>query len=277
MHFDGSKMLGGLGAGIVLTSPKGDWLEYVLQIHFKASNNVAEYEALSHGLRLAKEIGVNRILYFGDSDLVVQQVSGEWDARDANMALYRFHIQKLSASFDGCEFHHVPRVNNEAADLLARIGSTRQAIPPGVSLEHLRKPSINLSPESDSIIWAGSIPAGGTAEVQPAEPAKKKTRTNSGKAVPSGSQDPGAAGSSSSSGAAVPGTPPGRPPDIRQPEDRSVLIIREVPSWAQPFMNYIANGEFLDDEVEARQIRRCAHTYTIINDELYKRSVSGIF
>ena len=52
-------MLGGLGAGIVLTSPKGDRLEYVLQIHFKASNNVAEYEALAHGLRLAKEIGVN--------------------------------------------------------------------------------------------------------------------------------------------------------------------------------------------------------------------------
>ena len=42
-------------------------------------------------------------------------------------------------------------------------------------------------------------------------------------------------------------------------------------------MNYIANGELLDDEVEARQIRRHSHTYTIINGELYKRSVSGIF
>ena len=180
MHFDGSKMLGGLGAGIVLTSPKGDRLEYVLQIHFKASNNVAEYEALAHGLRLAKEIGVNRILCFGDSDLVVQQVSREWDARDANMALYRFHIQKLSASFDGCEFHHVPRTNNEAADALSKIGSTRQAIPPGVSLEHLCKPSINPSPESDSIVWAGSVPAAGAAETKPAQPPQKKTCTNSG-------------------------------------------------------------------------------------------------
>ena len=42
-------------------------------------------------------------------------------------------------------------------------------------------------------------------------------------------------------------------------------------------MNYIANNELPDDEVEARQIRRRAHTYTIINGELYKRSVSGIF
>ena len=71
MHFDGSKMLGGFGAGVVLTSPKGDKLNYVLQIHFMASNNAAEYEALIHGLRMAKEMGIRRILCFRDSDLVV--------------------------------------------------------------------------------------------------------------------------------------------------------------------------------------------------------------
>jgi ribonuclease HI len=71
MNFDGSKMFGGLGAGVVFTSPKEDKLLYVLQIHFRASNNAAEYEALVHGLKLAKEIGIRRILCFGDSDLVV--------------------------------------------------------------------------------------------------------------------------------------------------------------------------------------------------------------
>ncbi|SPT18051.1 unnamed protein product [Triticum aestivum] len=76
MHFDGSKMRTGLGAGIILTSPKGDKLIYVLQIHFATSNNVAEYEALIHGLWLAKELGIRRILCYGDSDLVVQQSSG---------------------------------------------------------------------------------------------------------------------------------------------------------------------------------------------------------
>src|SRR4051812_17972518 len=111
-------MRGGLGADIMLTSPKGDRLEYVLQIHFTASNNVTEYEALAHGIWLAKYIGIRRILCFGDSDLVVQQVSGKWDARDANMALYQFHVQLLSAGFEGCEFHHVPRANNEVANAL---------------------------------------------------------------------------------------------------------------------------------------------------------------
>ena len=77
MHFDGSKMRLGLGADIVLSSPKGERLRSALQIHFAASNNVAEYEALVHGLRLAKELGIQRILCYGDSDLVVQQCSGE--------------------------------------------------------------------------------------------------------------------------------------------------------------------------------------------------------
>ena len=151
MHFDGSKMRTGLGAGIVLTSPKGDKLRYTLQIHFAASNNVAEYEALIHGLQLAKELGIRRILCYGDSDLVVQQSSGDWDAKDANMASYRFLVQQLSGYFEGCEFLHVPRADNEPADALARIGSTRQAIPTGVALQRLLKPSIKPSLESDSI------------------------------------------------------------------------------------------------------------------------------
>ena len=66
MHFDGSKMRTGLGASVVLTYPKGDKLRYALQIHFTASNNVAEYEPLIHGLRLAKELGIRRILCYGE-------------------------------------------------------------------------------------------------------------------------------------------------------------------------------------------------------------------
>jgi hypothetical protein len=58
MHFDGSKTIHGLGAGIVLSSPKNDQLRYVLQIHFAASNNVVEYEALVHGLKVSKDIGI---------------------------------------------------------------------------------------------------------------------------------------------------------------------------------------------------------------------------
>src|SRR4051812_40532806 len=174
MHFDGSKMKSGLGAGIVLTSPRGDQLHYVLQIHFVASNNVAEYEALVHGIKLAKEIGNRNIECFGDSDLVVQQCTSNWDAKDANMASYRFLVQQLSGYFEGCEFHHVPRANNEAADALSKLGSTRQAIPPGVSLEHIKKPSITPSPESESI-FISETDLEALKQAKEAQPAKLPT------------------------------------------------------------------------------------------------------
>ena len=141
MHFDGSKTKIGLGTGVVLTSLKGDQLKYVFQIHFRASNNVAEYEALVHGLKVAKEIGIRRIECFGDSDLVIQQCSGIWDALDANMVLYRFHVQHISGFFEGYEFKHVPRLENGAADILSKLGSSRDEIPSDISIEHLCKPS----------------------------------------------------------------------------------------------------------------------------------------
>jgi ribonuclease HI len=124
MNFDGSKMRWGLGAGVIFTSPKGDKPLYVLQIHFRASNNITEYEALLHGLKLAKEIGIQRILCFGDSDLVVHQVSGEWDAKDTNMASYRFYVQQLYGFFEGCEFHHIPEQT-----MTRQIGYRRSAPP----------------------------------------------------------------------------------------------------------------------------------------------------
>ena len=63
MFFDGSKMLNGSGAGVVLVPPpRGDKLRYVLQIHFDSSNNEAEYEALLYELRMAISLGVRRLM-----------------------------------------------------------------------------------------------------------------------------------------------------------------------------------------------------------------------
>ena len=87
MFFDGSKMLNGSGAGVVLVSPRGDKLSYVLQIYFDFSNNEAEYEALLYGLRMAISLGVRRLMV-GDLDLVVNQVMKEWDVRSPAMTGY---------------------------------------------------------------------------------------------------------------------------------------------------------------------------------------------
>ena len=100
---------------------------------------------------MAKDIGIRRILYLGDSDLVVQQSSRNWDALDANMALYRFLVQQISGYFEGCEFKHIPRLQNGAVDILSKLGSSKESIPPEIALEHLRKPSIKPSRQSESI------------------------------------------------------------------------------------------------------------------------------
>ena len=123
MYFDGSKVIGILGAGVVLISLKGKKLDYVLQIHFVASNNVAEYEALLHGLRVAKEMNLSQVHSFGDSDLVAQQVSGTWDSKDPPIAAYRREVDIMAGHFKGYQVEHIDRRKNEAADALSRLGS----------------------------------------------------------------------------------------------------------------------------------------------------------
>ena len=78
MYFDGSKKYDGAGAGVILISPKGDKLRYVFQMDFKRPmNNEAEYEALLHGMRMAKNCGATHLMIYGDSNLVVQQTMKE--------------------------------------------------------------------------------------------------------------------------------------------------------------------------------------------------------
>jgi ribonuclease HI len=60
---------------VYFISPSRDKLSYVLRIHFKASNNVAEYEATLHDLCIAVELSVKWLMVFGDSALVIHQVN----------------------------------------------------------------------------------------------------------------------------------------------------------------------------------------------------------
>ena len=116
VHFDGSRQLEGSGAGVVLTSPRGDKFPYVLRLMFPCTNNAAEYEALLHGLQMAKEMNLSRVRCFGDSDLVAQQVSGTWDSKDPLMAAYRREVDVIAGHFKGYQVEHVDRRKNEAAD-----------------------------------------------------------------------------------------------------------------------------------------------------------------
>ena len=66
MYFDGSLMKKGTGAGLVFVLPLGVHMRYMVHIHFPSSNNVAEYEALINGLRIAVELGIRCLDVRGD-------------------------------------------------------------------------------------------------------------------------------------------------------------------------------------------------------------------
>jgi ribonuclease HI len=125
-----------------LNSPKGEQLNYILQIFWKVSNNKDEYEALLHGLHLTISLGIKRLLVYGDSAVVINQVNKSWDRNKENMDAYCLEVGKLENKFYGLEFHHVVRDNNIAADVLAKLGITSAQVPVGVFVHELHAPSI---------------------------------------------------------------------------------------------------------------------------------------
>jgi ribonuclease HI len=147
MYFDGSLKLDGGGAGVLLISPRGEQLKYVLQILWEVSNNEAEYEALLHGLRLAISLGIKRLLVYDDSLLVIQQVNKEWDCNKEMMDAYVQEVRKLENKFSGLEVHHVFREHNIGTDILSKLGSTRAQVPVAVFVQELKQPSIKSSPQ----------------------------------------------------------------------------------------------------------------------------------
>ena len=87
-------------------------------------------------------MGIQHLEVCGDSNLAISQINGDFDSNDPKMAAYRNAVLKMSVRFEGLKFHHVARENNQAADILARIGAKRDPVPPNIFLERLFKPSV---------------------------------------------------------------------------------------------------------------------------------------
>ena len=124
MYFDRSLNLDGAGPGVFFISPLGDKLRYVLRLHFPASNNIVEYEAVLHGLRIAIELGIKCLKVYGNSALIINHLNKDWNCTNKKMDAYCAAIRKLEDKFYGIEYHHVVWANNQAADELSKIGST---------------------------------------------------------------------------------------------------------------------------------------------------------
>ncbi|KAL0456599.1 UNVERIFIED_CONTAM: Ribonuclease HI [Sesamum latifolium] len=128
IHVDRSSTIQGSGAGIVITSPQGEDLEFTIKFDFKASNNEAEYEALVAGMKMAHEAGARHLLVYSDSQLVVKQVEGIYEAKEKSMVQYLQQIAELRTSFKSFQVIQISREENAKADCLSRAALAIQAI-----------------------------------------------------------------------------------------------------------------------------------------------------
>jgi ribonuclease HI len=209
LFFDGSLQLQGAGAGAVIISPDHKQMKYVLRLHFRASNNAAEYEALLHGLQVAITLGITRLTVSGESALVINQVTKEWMYSDDTMLAYCSEVRKMESKFDGLEYRHILRKFNDAADELAKIASSRAPVPDGVFSEDLHSPIVQIRVT--------------TPPLGPAEP-----------------------------------------------------VLAVVPDWRVPFVDYLLHDRLPPDPVDARPLTQRAKNYLMVDQQLYRRSPSGI-
>ncbi|XP_075080215.1 uncharacterized protein LOC107792198 [Nicotiana tabacum] len=121
LFFDGEANMKGVGIGVVLISKIGHHYPVTTQLCFYFTNNMAKYEECILGLRLAVDMRVQEVLVLGDSDLLVHQIQGEWEARDLKLIPYRQCLQDICQRFRSVEFRHIPRIHNEVSDALATL------------------------------------------------------------------------------------------------------------------------------------------------------------
>ena len=118
------------GSGVELVSPEKITKERSLRLSFPATNNEAEYEALLAGMIMVKRLGGKAVEIFSNLRLVVEQINGDFEARDQRMQRYLSKIRRLQSNFEAFSIKQIPRSKNSYADSLAILAtSSGQGLP----------------------------------------------------------------------------------------------------------------------------------------------------
>jgi ribonuclease HI len=226
---------------VVLIDPSGDQVKYMVHLEFKATNNMAEYEALIFGLTAALSLGIRQLLVKEDSQLIIKQVRGECSCNETRLADYLLHVRKLEKDFTALELQHVPRADNSAAGELSTRASTWAPVPEGVFERRLLRPT-----------------------AQPVELGKGGETSTSKLAVPV---------------AYYLHNPPRivyaieGPANLLAPQP----VAQSGPdAWISKIQDYLKENFLLEDHVSAEHIVRLAKRYTLVEGDLYRRATNGI-
>jgi ribonuclease HI len=127
VNIDGSSTRGSGGIGIVLKSPKGDTIKQAVRLQYTTTNNEAEYEALLAGLKIAKILWATELDMLSDSQLVVGQVNGDYEAKEGRMQQALRLVRHQIGQFREVRLSRIPREQNTEADQLAKSASSSVA------------------------------------------------------------------------------------------------------------------------------------------------------
>ncbi|KAA0048244.1 uncharacterized protein E5676_scaffold265G001570 [Cucumis melo var. makuwa] len=108
MYFDGAVRRSGARVGIILISLEKHMLSYSFALAKLCSNNVAKYQALLSGFQMALEIRVSFIKIYGDSKLIINQLSLKYDVKHEDLKPYFSYARQLMERFDSVMLEHVP-------------------------------------------------------------------------------------------------------------------------------------------------------------------------
>lgn len=121
---DGTSIESSGSVGIILISHDGFKIQQALKFSFPMTNNVAEYEALIGGVKITLELEVKIQDIFGDSQLVVKQLNGEYKAHNDRMAAYLALSLSLLQKIPSWEIMNMAREENQWVDALSKLASS---------------------------------------------------------------------------------------------------------------------------------------------------------
>ncbi|KAG7556952.1 Integrase catalytic core [Arabidopsis suecica] len=301
IELNGSSSKQGSGIGIRLETPTKEIIEQSFRLMFPASNNEAEYEALLAGLRLALAIGAEKIIAYCDSQLVVNQFAGDYEAKAPRMEAYISAVKKLAGKFKEFELVRIPRGENTSADALAALASTsdpelKRVIPVecissrSISVEetendnvseaeYIETPKLSSGNENSSLVITRSRIKSQDDELTPSLelPKRKPRRKLKDQEVPI--KEPSQTEQSLPSDVEIQETI--EDPDIpSEPEPRKFILKDNTSAndwgadWRVPIKNFILNGELPSNKWQARKLKIISAKYCIIKESLYKQGVS---
>ena len=167
IHTDGSSNKQAGGSGVILHSPEGDRIECMICLDFPTTNNEVEYETLITVLDLARAVGAENLTLYCASQVVTNQVNGDYKCKNEQMKKYLEHVKDRVNNLR-VKFVQILREENEHADRLVKATSAEHLVILGynTSVQEIGSEKIRRHQHHLSKGWHTTRRQGGCKEVK---------------------------------------------------------------------------------------------------------------